>query len=402
MNGKVKEIIKYPHKRLTKQERGFIRLFISKRLLQGAAMAILGIFVPIFIYENTGMQFYIVGLYYAFLSISYVVLLPPAMKITNRLGFSHTLVLGGIFYILTYSLMYLAAEQSLWIYLPFLTMAIIGLRLFHWVPYHVDFALFTSKGARGRQLSLSMATIAFMGVIGPILAGFIISEAGYDALFATAVALLVAATISYAYVPETRTKFTWTARQTWKKLFSRDNRGIMVGEFANGAETAVNLIVWPIFLYVILDGDVFEIGAVSTFVVGATIILQLLLGKYLDSPLHSKEKTLRAGSALYALGWIFKIFVLSTAQVFFVGLYHNIVKIFTSTPFGTIIYDTTAEQGRYADEFTVIREMSQHSGRALSLIIIAGLSLLIPIEWTFIIAAVASIALNAVYRVHHS
>ena len=377
---------------------GFLKLFISKRLIQGAATAILGVFVPIFLYETTGQHFYIVGLYYALLSVLYVLFLVPGMHVANRIGFSRSLVLGGVFSVILYGIMFFLNADNYWYLLIPLTVAIVGFRIFHWVPFHVDFTLFTKDGERGRQVSLSFATIAFMGVIGPILAGFIITHAGYEALFGTAVALLVAATISYAFVPETPTRFEWSWRETWQRLRGRDMRPVVVGEFANGAETVVNVVVWPIFLFEILNGDVFEIGAVSTIVVGATIIIQLLLGKYLDRGADSKERTLRVGSSLYALGWIFKIFVLSAAHVFFVGLYHNIVKIFTRTPFSAILYDMSADQGKYVDEFTVLREMSAHSGRAVSLIVISWLAFFIPIGWTFVIAAVASIALNMVYR----
>jgi YQGE family putative transporter len=392
---------RYRNRKANNNNDGFLRLFISKRLIHGAATAILGIFVPIFLYETTGQQFYIVGGYYALLSLLYVALLVPGMKVTNKLGFSHTLVLGGAFSVVLYGIMYFLTPENLWLLLGPLTIAIVGFRLFHWVPFHVDFTLFTNAGERGRQVSLSFATIAFMGVIGPILAGFIIANAGYDALFATAVTLLLVATISYAFVPETATYFEWTFKETWQKLFSKDMRSVVVGEFANGAETIVNLVVWPIFLYVVLDGDVFEIGAVSTIVVGATIVIQLFIGKYLDNNAGSKEKTLRVGSSLYALGWIFKIFVLSAAQVFLVGLYHNIVKIFTHTPFSAILYDMSAEQGRYVDEFTVLREMSGHLGRATSLLAISALTLFIPIGWTFVLAAGASLALNVVYRIEN-
>jgi MFS transporter, YQGE family, putative transporter len=384
------------------EDNGFLKLFISKQLIQGAATAILGIFVPIFLYETSGNLFYVVGLYYALLSLLYVLLLVPGMYVTNRIGFSRSLVLGGVFSVVLYGIMFFLEADNLWYLMPPLTVAIVGFRIFHWVPFHVDFTLFTKAGERGRQVSLSFAAIAFMGVIGPILAGFIIASpnGGYDALFGTAVALLVAATISYAFIPETKTHFDWSIKETWQKLFSRDMRGVVVGEFANGAEVVVNLVVWPIFLYEILNGDVFEIGAVSTIVVGATIVIQLFIGKHLDNGKNSKEHTLKIGSSLYALGWIFKIFVLSAAHVFFVGLYHNIVKIFTKTPFSAILYDMSAEQGQYVDEFTVLREMAGHSGRVISLVAIAGLAFYIPIGWTFVIAAVASVALNVVYRFH--
>jgi len=381
---------------------GFIRLFISKRLIQGAATALLGIFVPIFLYETVGQVFWVVGLYYALLSLLYVLVLIPGMRIANKIGFSRTLVLGGASSVVLYSIMYLLSPENIWYLIGPLTVAIVAFRVFHWVPFHVDFTLFTQAGERGRQVSLSFATIAFLGVIGPILAGFIIANAGYPALFGTSVVLLIAATISYAFVPETPTHFDWGWLETWKNFFLPENRAVVVGEFANGAEVVVNLIVWPIFLYVLLDGNVFDIGAISTVIVGATIVIQLFVGRYLDKETSSKERTLRIGSTLYAAGWVLKIFVLSTLHVFVIGLYHNIVKIFTATPYSAILYDMSSDKGDYVDEFTVLREMAGHLGRTVCLIFVSVLALFIPLAWTFLIAAVASIALNLVYRAHNA
>jgi MFS family permease len=381
---------------------GFLQLFISKRLIHGAATALLSVFVPIFLFEMWGRVFWPVGLYYALLSLLYVLLLVPGMYITNQIGFSRTLVLGGIFSVFTYVLMYFLQPENIALILPFLTIAIVGFRIFHWVPFHVDFTLFTNAGERGRMVSLSMATIAFMGVIGPILAGYIVQNSGYPALFLIAMSLLIVATISYGFVPETSTRFEWSWLETWHALASQRLRGVVVGEFANGAEVATNIIVWPIFLFVILEGDVFEIGAVSTIIVGITVVMQLLLGRYLDKAKENHARTLRVGSVLSAIGWILKIFVLSALQVFFVGLYHNIVRIFARTPFSAIIYDMSAEQGSYVDEFTVVREMAGHMGRAAGLLVVATLTTVIPIGWTFLLAATASIALNMVYRAQQS
>lgn len=383
--------------RFQKKDTGFMQLFISKRLIHGAAAALAGIFVPIFLYETSGESFFVVGGYYAFLSLMYALLLVPSMQVTNRLGFSRTLVLSGLCSIGTYVLLFYLTPENIWTLMWPLAAAIVAFRLFHWVPFHTDFALFTTAGKRGKQVSLSFAAIAFMGAIGPIAAGFIVAQAGYTALFGTIIVLLVAATISYAYVPETPTHFDWSWKETWRQFRLPARRGLMIGEFANGAETIVNIIVWPIFLYTILHGDLFSIGALSTIIVGVTIILQLLLGRYMDGKGADKTKTLKVGSFLYAVGWIFKIFVLSAAQVFFVGLYHNIVRIFSHTPFSAIVYDMSADQGSLVDECTVIREMANHLGRASALLGVAFLTLMIPIGWTFMIAVAASLALNMVY-----
>ncbi|MBX2866884.1 MFS transporter [Candidatus Kaiserbacteria bacterium] len=380
------------------EEQGFLKLFIAKRLIHGAATALLGVFVPIYIYTITGESFYIVGGYYAVVSLAYVLMLVPGMQIMNGIGFRKALVIGGVASVATYSLLYwMDSAEDVWLLLGLLAGLTVIFRVFHWVPYHVDFTLFTSDGQRGRSVGITYATIAFMGVVGPILAGYIIQNSGYNALFAVAIVLLVLATISYAFVPDTDEKFTWTFKRTVQNLFAKKYRPMTSSMFASGLENTFNLIVWPIFLYEIFDGNVFDIGVVSTLVVGLTIIIQLGLGSYIDKKKNSGAKTLRIGSTLYAVGWVFKIFVLSIAQVFFVGLYHSITRIFVRTPIDTTLYDMSADQGHYVDEFSLLREMSVHIGRVLGLVIVVSLSLFVSIEWTFILAALASVALNMVY-----
>jgi MFS family permease len=380
------------------QNKDFLKLFIPKHVFQGAAGAILGIFVPIFLYETSGQVFHIVGMYFALLSLLFVFLVLPGMKLVNKIGFSRSLVFGGIISMIIYTIMFFLQPTNFWYLITPLAFAVVSFKIFHWIPYHVDFTLFTKEGERGSRVSFTFAITAILGVLGPIIAGVLIVRFGYHALFASAILLMVFATVLYWYVPETSTRFEWGVRETWKKFFSKDTRGMVLGEFADGAETMVSSIVWPIFLFEVLQGDIFEIGAVSSVVVGVTILIQIFVGKYIDTDKHSKEKTLKIGSGLYALGWIFKIFVLSAAHVFFVGIYHNIVSIFTKTPFRAIVYDMSADQGKYVDEYTVLREISTNLGRIFCLTVVSILSLFTPIGWTFLIAAVASIALNSVYR----
>ena len=383
------------------RKEGFVQLFISKRLIQGLATAMLTLFLPIFLYETTGKQFWIVGAFFAAASLLYALPLPIAMKLTNRIGFSRTLALGAVFSVAQFGTLYFMNENNVWLLIFPLVLFIAGFRLFHWVPYHVDFTKFTKGGNRGRDVSLMFATIAFMGVIGPILAGFIIKHAGYETLFLVGMVLLVFAGISYLFVPAVEEKFSWSYKETFKNVFSPEFKHIRYGEMANGAEVIVANVAWPIFLYEVLNGNVLEIGALSTVIVGATIAIQLFVGKYLDGKGDNKIKTLKRGSVLYAVGWVFKIFVFSTTQIFFVGLYHNVTKIFIKTPYSAILYDMSGEQGRYVDEFTVIREISSHIGRAIALVLMIFLTFFLPIEWMFIIGVIASLAVNAVYYSQH-
>ncbi len=385
-------------KRGPQRRDGFIQLFISKRLIQGLAGAMMGMFLPIFLYEISGGKFWVVVLFFTLASVGYATFLVPGMKITNYIGFSKALALGAVFSVIQYILLFFTNSFNLWSIFPFLLVAIIGFRIFHWVPYHVDFTAFTKGGERGRDISLIFATIAFMGMLGPILAGYIVTNSGYDVLFGVCTLLLIAAGISYLCVPAVHEKFTWSYGETLKNLFSPKFRNVLVGEMANGAEVIVTLVAWPIFLYEVLQGNLLEIGMLSTVVVGVTIAVQLFMGKYLDAKSTSKVQTLKRGSMFYSVGWLIKIFVFSTMQIFFIGLYHNITRIFLKTPYSAILYDISGEQGRYVDEFTVMREIASHIGRTLALLTMLALTFYVPVAWTFVIGAVASLLVNAIYR----
>jgi YQGE family putative transporter len=377
---------------------GFVQLFISKRLIHGLASAMGMLFVPIFIYEVSGGQFWFVGLFYAVASLAYVIFLVPGMYATNRIGFSKALSLGVFFAVLNYATLYFITTSNYIYLVPLLIVTSTLFRMFHWVPFHVDFTEFTKGGSRGRDVSLTMATVAFMGMLGPVLAGFLIEEAGFSMMFLVSIILMVIAAFSYLFVPAVHEKFTWSYRKTLEHFFSEKFRPILIGEMAYGAETIVTLLAWPIFLYTILNGNMLEIGGVSTLIVGATILIQLVVGKKIDAKTGNSIKLLRRGSVMYAIGWIIKIFVISATQVFFVGLYHSITKIFTKTPYTSLLYDMSGEQGHYIDEFTVIKEMANHSGRVLSALAMVLLTFYFSVEWMFIIGAAAALLFNMLYH----
>ncbi|HEC30735.1 MAG TPA: hypothetical protein ENI66_01835 [Candidatus Yonathbacteria bacterium] len=111
---------------------------------------------------------------------------------------------------------------------------------------------------------------------------------------------------------------------------------------ANGAENVIGIVVWPIFIFLLLNGNYLEVGAVSGFIIGGTVILQLLAGKYIDE-IAKKSDVLKLGSVLYALGWIVKIFVLTAFHIFIAGLYHSLTKILTRTTFETMFYELAAD-----------------------------------------------------------
>jgi YQGE family putative transporter len=371
---------------------GFVSLYTGKTIVM-IASGLLGIFLPIFIYNLFGQNFKYTALYFAAGYFLYVVTLFFGVKFLNKFGFRRALRISVFCGALYYAIFYFIAENN-WIYLiPLVLFVLTAYRMLYWIPYHVDFAKFTSKKNRGKQISAINATRETIGVFIPLIGGFVIARFGFDALFVTAIILYLISGIPYLTIPRTHEKFRWTYSETIKNLFSKKHKEEMIAFASDGAETTFMLLVWPIFLFQVLEGNYLKVGIVSTLIIGATVGLQLALGKKIDKSSH-KEKILKTGSMFSSISWLIKIFIDTAFEIFVIGAFHNLMRIFTRTPFQTLSYEIAADQGHYVDEFTVIRELSINTGRVLVLVIAAILSIYLPIQYLFIIAAVASVLLG--------
>ena len=370
---------------------GFISLFTGKTIVF-IASGLLGLFLPIFLYNLFKENFRLVVLYYGLGYLFYGFLMVWGARLLSRFGFRRSLrysvFLGALFYLIFYFV-----NDNNFIYLiPLSVLVIVFFRLLYWIPYHVDFAKFTDSKNRAREISILFAASLVISIIIPVLAGFIITRFGYDALFIMVIILFLVSGIPYLTIPRTQEKFEWSFKKTFNYFFSKQKRKMILAYMAEGAENVVGLIVWPIFIFQLLNRNYLEVGVVSTLIVGVTVLMQLFLGKYIDK--NKKERILHIGSALYSLGWVFKIFIATAFQIFIVGTYHNLAKIFITTPFEALTYDIAADNGHYVDEFTVLREMAVQLGKVLMVIFVIIVSFFAAIQWTFVLAAVAALLLN--------
>ena len=64
------------------------------------------------------------------------------------------------------------------------------------------------------------------------------------------------------------------------------------------------------------------------------------------------------------------------------------------TPFDALAYEKAADSGHYVDEYTVLREMSLNMGRVACIVILFILINVIGLQWTFVLAGVASLFVN--------
>lgn len=372
---------------------GFVALFSGKAIMN-IASGLFSLFFPIFLYQVFNEQIEPVAFYYLIGSVIYVLLLPWAVKFLNKFGFRRALRFSAFFGACYYAGLSFLNEES-WKYLiPYLLLTITLWRLTHWVPYHVDFAKFTNKKDRGREVSALESLLGLVGMVTPLAAGFMISKFGFNVLFLVGIVLFLVALIPYINLPHTKEKFSWSYKQTWKKFFSKRHCRVVSVFIADGVESATGILVWPIFIFILFDGNYLEVGFVSTLIAASAIVLQLIVGRKLDKKLKERRKMLKYGSFLYALGWILKIFIFTSLHVFLVDVYHKFTKVFTRTPFDVLTYEIAADQGHYVDEYTVLHEIAIGVGKIIMFVLVIILVQMVSLNWVFLIAALTSIAFS--------
>ncbi len=373
---------------------GFLPLFISKTIIRVAA-GFFGLFLPIFLYNIFNHNFSFVIYYYTISLFLYTFALAFGARFLNTFGFRHALRLSLLLGALNFITLYFTTSQNYLYLIPLNIFVLTLFRIFHWIPYQIDFAKFTDKKNRSREVGLLAASTSILGIATPFIAGFTIAKFGFGTLFLLGIFLYLLALIPLAKIPKTREQFSWTYKETWRQFFSAKRRKIVFAFAADGAENVVGLIVWPIFIFNILKGNYLKVGTISTLIITATVIMELIVGKVADSKKSdNKNGILKFGTYLYSFGWILKVFIATAFQIFIVDAYHKLMQVLTRTSFDALTYEIAANQGHFIDEFSVLHEMAIGVGKVIMLLLVLFSAHLFSLKWTFILAAFASILLN--------
>jgi len=380
------------------------RMIFFSRITINSATQLMGLFLPIFLYQFFDLSIWSVIFYYLVVDSLYAGLVIWGCKgIMNKLGIKRSLQLSILFgsaYYTTFFLINrfvipgdLLDNISAWIWIIPAMLFTLLFRLSHWIPFHTNIAKLTEKNVRASQLSLMEATMMILGAIMPIVAGLVLDYLGYEILFLMAIAIYLFSLFPFSFLPPVEEKFVWSWRKTWRKFFSKKMRPSVLAYAGDGAESVAGSIIWPIFIWQLLDGDYFKIGALSSFIILVTITLQILFGSLLDK-IPNRRKFLRYGSFFYSFGWTLKALIDSAFQVFLFSTYHNLSRVFSRTSFDALNYDIAADQGNYVDEYTVVREIAILIGKIIMAIFILILLPYLSLRYIFLLAALASLAMS--------
>lgn len=370
---------------------GVVVSLYSNRLIKELAIGLLGLFLPVFLFQVYG-SINLVLLFYSLIYFFYLIFAAPGAMLATRFTFNKAITISIFFGILAFvSLFFL--ESNIILFSILLIIFSTVERILYWVPYHSGIAKFVDNKNRAKTMSLFAAIGSLLRIVLPILAGFIIAQHGFGVLFIIAILIYFIALIPMAYMVPINEFYTFGYLQTWKVLFHKRDRRILITYMSDGAIDFINKMVWPIFIWQLLDGNYEIVGLVSSAIVLVTILLRLVMGNFTDK--FDKRKLLRYGTILYSLGWLLKVFVETAFQIFVVSTYHSFSSVAMRTPFDALMYEKAADSGHYIDEYTVLREMSLNIGRVLmAVFLMVAINFFGGLEISFALAAIAALFIN--------
>jgi len=352
--GFLKDFLPYKMKRQVKE------LFAST-VLVNLALSMVMIFEPIYLYK-IGYSLQKIMLFYLITYLIYFLIMPLGGKFARKKGYELGMLLGTILFSLFYIGLFFIEQYPFLFYLvPF----ILALqKTFYWPAYHADFARFSDDSEEGREIGGFTMAVSLVYIIGPALAGFIIIQWGFGALFTFATIIFLASNIPTLITKEEFAIKDFSYKDAYLRLISKKNRKSFFAYLGFGEELIV-LVVWPVFISIIIT-DIFDLGLIVALATLVTSVITLYIGKITDS--KNRRSILALGSSFYSLAWFVRIFIVNQVGVFFIDTLSRLSKNVIAVPLTAITYDRAKSRGIMGT--VVFFEMSLVVGKFIAILLI--------------------------------
>lgn len=361
-------------------------LFIHRLLLR-VSFGATSVFGIIFYYEYFNNSVLAPLLAYTTIYILTALLTPLCARSLAHLGVRGSILLAVPLLFVATSSLYLLSTPYVpipaWLAVGTSMLAASVYKSLYWVPYQVDMALELSRYEMGRSIAFLTNATELLIVATPFVGGMLVAVYGYDAMYFFGMVFVALSMLPVFFLREKYERFSWDYRSTFKRLTSKRYRPLVSAYIGDGVQSAALTVVWPLMIFLLLSKEYTVVGAIMALTFLAVLVLRALVGSLFDS--WDKERVIFWGSILSASGWLFKLFVGTPVQIFAVDTYHNFGQVVNRTSMDAITYEQAADNGRYIDEFTALKEVALNLGRGAVLLLISLVAFISDVSTAFLI-----------------
>ncbi|MBI2515159.1 MFS transporter [Candidatus Wolfebacteria bacterium] len=326
--------------------------------IHGAAGALIGIFIPIYLL-NLKFSLAQIIVYYFIYSAAVFLFSFFSGWLSLKIGLKGIVILSFPFLLGHIGTLYLL---SYGFQTPLFAIAVLnGIQAaFYWFPLHLFFSRHSEIDSMGDQVARFFAWPKLAGILAPLIGAGIVAFGGFQLLILTAGLIYMASIVPLIYIPEFSLKIDFRFKK-FISLFKRNTRYFFV-EIAENIREDAEGILWPIFVFLTLQ-KVLSVGLVGTLAGIGSIIFTFLVGRYADKT--NKKHLMKIAALMMALIWFARFYFPNEIVFYLSALLTGFFAILLAVPFTSIMYGLAKTKESEIEEFILFREIPVFLGRAL-------------------------------------
>jgi len=354
-------------------------LYLTTSILH-FGLSMIGIFVPIYIFQLTG-NFYYLPAFYGVLSLTAIFSLLAAPTFLLRLGAGRSVLLANVFRILNLLLLLLAARNPLLI-LPAAIFEGLTIPTF-WVTYHSVFLASGKDGEFGRKIAWMGVFVSVVSALAPFFGGLVVATFGFPVLYGLGMLLILLSSIPILWVGDHLGFRFVGAKQILAETFSRPWRPVLTGFLGIRLENVIAALFWPLFLFGVVKSFT-NLGAVTSVFAVVEVALMVVAGRVVDS--LGSRRVFKAGALFLAPFWFLVGFFPGILALAVLNAYRGLVAPFYGIGAESLFYKL-AEKDHFLS--VIKREVSIHLSILVSVFICAVLWFFFPANWPVLLIPAA-------------
>jgi MFS family permease len=319
--------------------------------------ALIGLFIPVYMFKE-GIPFTQILIWSSINSISYLILIPFATRIINKLGFKWTIIFSSPFYILQLILINYIHVSQVFIYTSALCFGTYC-ALF-WPAYHSEIVMNGSRKHRASQIGTLQILAILLSATAPAIGGFLLENFPYYYSLLLSLILLLIGSIPLLISEDIeikRHKFPFSRYvKLYKQYKNKSERFAFSSEGINGV---VALVIFPIFLFIMLDNNLLYLGSFMTISSILICIVLYFSKKHIDR--KDKQTLLKIITKIISTSWIVKFFFLIFASpiIIIIEGFHKLFENIFTMPYFSIFYNNARKKGEL--DYIIYRELMIHT-----------------------------------------
>lgn len=336
-------------------------------------------FVNIYLWKQSG-EYVTIAMYNLAIFIFQPVTFILAGKLAKKIDRVIVLRLGVIFLSLFFlSVLIIGEHASTY---NFMLGSLLGIGYgFYWLAFNVLTFEITEPETRDFFNGFFGVLQSFGGMIGPLLAGFIIAKmsanAGYTTIFTISFILFICAVSMSFFLKRRQAEGDFHFIRILKERHNNKNwNRILYAHVFQGLREGIFLFVIAIWVFLITKSE-FALGMFNMYLSGLSFVFYFIVTKFIKPPMR-KKAILVGGVILYGAIFIilFKIsYPLLIIYAVCIGIAYPIINV----PYMSLTYDVIGKAWKAKEmrvEYIVVRELFVNIGRIVSIVVfLAAVSL---------------------------